>query len=234
VTAETHAVAATLPWWQAGERFVSAALDRLADEEFDAPSLLPGWTRRHVFAHLACNADALINLLTWARTGVETPMYASAVARDSAIEQAAALAADGLRALVLSTTARLAEAIAAMPARSWQAPVRTAQGRTVPAEEVLWMRCREVWVHVVDLDAGAGFADIPEEVQVALIADVFRAWARRDIVPDIVLRADTRTWGAGRRSVSGPLPAATTWITGRGDGSELTADGPLPVLARWL
>src|SRR3982751_334442 len=46
-----------------------------------APSILPGWTRGHVLSHVARNADSCVNLLTWARTGVETPQYASAAHR---------------------------------------------------------------------------------------------------------------------------------------------------------
>src|SRR4029453_13661966 len=52
----------------------AAALD---DAALSGRSLLPGWTRGHVLTHLARNADGAVNLLTWARTGVETPHYAS-------------------------------------------------------------------------------------------------------------------------------------------------------------
>ena len=45
--------------------------------------LLPGWTVGHVLTHVARNADAYTNLLTWARTGVETPAYASPEAREA-------------------------------------------------------------------------------------------------------------------------------------------------------
>jgi maleylpyruvate isomerase len=57
---------ATLDWWEDGEAFCAAALDRLTEPDLDRPSLLPGWPRRTVIAHLARNADALVNLLTWA------------------------------------------------------------------------------------------------------------------------------------------------------------------------
>ena len=50
----------------------------LTDAEVAEPSLLPGWTRGHVLTHLARNADGLANLLRWAGTGIETPVYASA------------------------------------------------------------------------------------------------------------------------------------------------------------
>src|SRR3954447_4566989 len=59
-------------WWGDGERAVALAMEQLTDDDLRKPSRLPGWTRAHVVAHLARNADALINLCTWARTGVET------------------------------------------------------------------------------------------------------------------------------------------------------------------
>ena len=52
---------ATLDWWEDGEAFCAAALDRLTEPDLDRPSLLPGWPRRTVIAHLARNADALFD-----------------------------------------------------------------------------------------------------------------------------------------------------------------------------
>jgi len=224
----------TLPWWEDGERHLGTALGRLVDEDFGADSLLPGWTRAHVLAHVARNADALVNLLTWARTGVETPMYPSQEARENGINETVKLPPDELRGEVLIATERLAAAVRAMPDEAWSAEVRTNQGRAVPASEVPWMRCREVWVHAVDLDAGVTFADVPEDVQAALVDDVFRMWDRRDQVPDVVLFAGDREWGTGSLAVAGRLPDVTAWVTGRSRGDGLTADGELPALAPWL
>lgn len=230
----TTAPVEVLGWWQDGERLLGTALGRLTDEELDAPSLLTGWTRRHLLVHLAANADALVNLLTWARTGVETPMYPSAEARDAQIDEASGLPAPELRAAVVAATGRLAAAMRDLPEKAWAAPVRTAQGRQVPAAEVPWMRCREVWVHAVDLDEGVSFADLPDDVLVALVDDVFRMWDRRDSVPDVTLFAGDREWGTGALAVAGPLPAVAAWVTGRSAGEELQADGPLPRPATWL
>jgi len=51
-----------------------------------------------VVTHIAANADALCNLLHWARTGEERRMYASAQARDEGIAAGALLPAAELRA----------------------------------------------------------------------------------------------------------------------------------------
>jgi maleylpyruvate isomerase len=224
----------TLDWWADGERLFGTALGRLTDEEFEGPSLLPGWNRQYLLAHVARNADALGNLLRWARTGVETPMYASVEAREAGIAEAAELSPAELRAEVLAATGRLAEAVHGLPEEAWSARVRTAQGREVPASEVPWMRCREVYVHAVDLDAGVGFGDIDEAVQVAMVDDVFRMWDRRDQVPDVVVFAGDREWGTGAVAVSGPLPSVTAWLTGRSRGDGLSADGGIPEVPAWL
>ena len=223
-----------LGWWADGEQHLGTALGRLTDEEFAAPSLLPGWSRQQLLAHVARNADALVNLVNWARTGVETPMYSSPEARDAGIAETAALPPARLRGELLAATGRLAEAVHGLPDEAWTAQVRTAQGRMVPATEVPWMRCREVWVHSVDLDAAAGFADVPDDVLAALVDDVFRMWDRRDQVPDVAVFAGDREWGTGALAVAGPLPEVTAWLTGRSAGTGLQADGPLPALAAWL
>ena len=52
---------------------------------------LPGWTRRHLVAHVAANAEALGNLVHWAATGIPTPMYSSPEARAAGIDRGLAM-----------------------------------------------------------------------------------------------------------------------------------------------
>ena len=225
---------AVLRWWEDGERFLAGALDRLAGQDLDHPSLLPGWPRRTVVAHVARNADALDNLLTWARTGDETPMYASPEARDAAIAQTAGQPDAELLADCRAAAQRLAAAVRELPEPAWAAEVRTAQGRIVPASEVPWMRCREVWVHTVDLDAGVGFGDISDDVLIALLDDITRTWHRRGETPDVRLSTGARTWGTGPVTVTGDVSRLTAWVSGRSSASGLMADGTPPELPRWL
>ncbi len=220
-------------WWADAERTVATALGKLTDDELREPSALPGWTRAHVVAHLARNADALVNLCTWARTGVETPMYPSREARDAAIEVTSGVRAEALRDDYVRTEARLAEAVAVMPDESWSASVRNGQGRMVAAREIPWMRAKELWVHGVDLDAGLTFADLPPDAAAALVDDVLALFASRDQTPDVTVVATDieRTWGSGGTRVEGPLAAVAAWLTrGRTDG--LTGEVPAP--PAWL
>ena len=106
-------------------------------------------------AHVAANAAALTNLVHWAATGVETPMYASPEQRAEDIEAGALKPPSELRQWVARTADELAAALADLSETQWTRQVRTAQGRLVPASEVPWMRAREVMVHSVDLDPDA-------------------------------------------------------------------------------
>ena len=98
-------------WWDEAETAVARIVERLGDDDLAAPSALPDWSRAHVVAHLARNADALLNLLTWARTGVETPMYPSREVRDADIEATAARPPAELHADYVAACAHLAEEI---------------------------------------------------------------------------------------------------------------------------
>jgi maleylpyruvate isomerase len=221
-------------WWVDAERALGTALGRLVPHEYAGPSKLPGWTRAHVLGHLAGNADGLTNLLAWARTGVETPMYASAQARQAEIDRRAALPPEELDAEVLESTRRLAQAVSGLPEEAWAAEVRTFPGRTVPASEVLWMRTVEAWVHSVDLDAGVGFADVPGDVLAALVDQVFATWARTGTTPGVTVFAGDGEWGSGGPAVAGSLPDVAAWLTGRTTGEGLRSDGPLPPLPAWI
>ncbi|GAB3170917.1 mycothiol-dependent maleylpyruvate isomerase NagL [Myceligenerans halotolerans] len=239
-----------------GQAYFSRKLNELRNDRLDAPSLVAGWTRRHVIAHVGLNARALTRLTEWAATGVETPMYGSPRERDAEIEFAATLPARALRNLSAHGAVHLDVEWRDLPDEAWRAPVRTALGRVVPASETVWMRTREVWVHAVDLDNGGSFGDFPPELIDALLADVLGAWRRRldpADVPPLVLAPTDRDHavsadgsarmdrdgvvGAGRESlvVRGTAADLTRWATGRGaDGVVVSGGGEVPAPPRWL
>lgn len=158
-------------WMDVGTTLFLDAVDRLSDTELTAPTALEGWTRRHVVAHVHYNAEALRRLVSWAATGVENRMYDSVEQRNAEIASGAALRAAELRAMVRDSAAALASDLDTLTADAWRHEVVTAQGRTVPATEIPWMRAREVCVHTVDLAHGVSFADLPEDFTAALAAD---------------------------------------------------------------
>lgn len=231
----------TLPWMAAGTEFFGRILDALPDEALRQPSALPDWSRAHVVAHLARNAEALTRLATWASTGVETPMYPDPESRNADIEATATAPAETLRADVARTAAELDAALAALDAGTWQREVRSAQGRAMPAAEVPWMRIREVWLHAVDLDGGASIEDIPPAVVDALLDDATGTLTAREGCPAAVLAPTDRTatWALGPDTEPVELHGTATellgWLLGRTDGAGVTAaDGKVPTAPRWL
>ncbi|MFJ3143672.1 maleylpyruvate isomerase N-terminal domain-containing protein [Streptomyces halstedii] len=184
-------------WARTGTELLLDAVAGLDEFAFSAPSVLPDWTRKHLVAHVAANADALGNLVHWAATGEETPMYASAEERAAGIAKGATLSAEELRSWLTNSAQKLAAGLDGLTEEQWGREVVTAQGRTVPATELPWMRAREVCVHAVDLGTGvATFADLPKGFLTALVAEI-RAKRGLAELPD------------------GPLPEVTAWLAGR-------------------
>jgi maleylpyruvate isomerase len=219
----------------ATERFLRTAED-LDPRAVAGPSLLPGWTRGHVLTHVARGADAYTNLLTWARTGVETPAYPSAAARAEQIEAGAGRPLAEQIADLRAAHERFADAAAAMPAEAWTFHLPpTGQ----PAAALPWARLREVEVHHVDLDAGYAPADWPDAFALRLLREIV-AGAAPD-APALVLRpfglAHPLTIGdsGGAPTVSGPTRSLAAWLAGRADGADLTVspDGELPTPPPW-
>ncbi|MBW6434021.1 maleylpyruvate isomerase family mycothiol-dependent enzyme [Actinoplanes hulinensis] len=206
----------------------------LADGEMGAPSLLAGWTVGHVLTHLARNADALTNLLTWARTGVETPAYASPEDRTAGIEAGAARPVAEQLADLRAAHERFADAAAAMPAAAWTTRLPLAKS----AAAVPWLRLCEVEVHRVDLGRGYTPADWPDAFALRLLRAIVTDPPAGS--PDMVLRPfgleHPLVIGSGAGPVvGGPTRALAAWLIGRADGADLTVspDGELPEPARW-
>ncbi|WP_137843312.1 maleylpyruvate isomerase family mycothiol-dependent enzyme [Microbacterium sp. 2FI] len=239
---------ASLLLMRRGQAYWARSLAELADDRFDEPSLLPGWSRRHLVAHVGFNARAVARLVEWARTGVENPMYASDTQRAEEIEFGATLPVEALRHLAAHAAVHLDVEWRDLPEAAWSHEVRTAQGRLVPASETVWIRTREVWIHAVDLRNGASVRDFPPELHDLLLDDLIRVWTRkgvateRSIVLEPVDRAETFVLDAvGQGTGRDPLVVRGTaadlvgWGTGRSARGVVAADGGAPPKApTWL
>jgi maleylpyruvate isomerase len=133
----------------------------ITEPDLRQPSLLPGWTRAHVLAHLARNSDAMRALLVGARSGQDRPAYASSEARDADIERDAAQGAKDLVADVADSAMALRTIARQLPDQAWAYPVRVLDSAPFPAEQLLTRRLVEVELHHCDLAAGYGPADWP-------------------------------------------------------------------------
>jgi maleylpyruvate isomerase len=177
----------TSAWSVEATELLLRTVDGLSDRELEQPSGLTGWSRRHLLAHLACNAEALGRLAYWARTGVKTPMFASWEQRNADIEARSHETPARLREQPPRTAEGLAEDFADLPDHAWSTQVALPTGNTVPASELPWMRVREVNIHTIDLKAGITFADLSEQFHTALLDDVTQFRSTRSLEPTLLL-----------------------------------------------
>ncbi|NEC88098.1 maleylpyruvate isomerase family mycothiol-dependent enzyme [Streptomyces sp. SID12501] len=212
----------------ATERLLTAAA-KLNNDSVAEPSRLPGWTRGHVLAHIARNADALVNALEG------RPMYVSGEARDAGIERDAPRPLDVQLSDVRDSAARFQQAGAA-PA-DWSRTLELRNGVTDIASTLPFRRWAEVELHHVDLGIGYELEDLPAEFterEITFLADRFSGHPE---VPPTVITDGTRAWSTGSGAtepevtVTGPAPELLGWLSGRRTGAELDVPGGvLPAL----
>ncbi|GIE85010.1 maleylpyruvate isomerase family mycothiol-dependent enzyme [Actinoplanes regularis] len=223
---------------QATEALLRTA-EGLDDSVIGEPSALPGWTVGHVLTHVARNADAYTNLLTWARTGVETPPYASVEARTAGIEAGAGRPLAEQIADLRAAHERFADAAAAMPATAWtfRFPAVVPSAAVVP-----WARLREVEVHHVDLGRGYTPVDWSDAFALRLLREIAGdlpasapAMVLHPAGVDHPLVIGSPSGAAEAPAIGGPTRSIAAWLAGRADGADLTVspDGELPQPARW-
>jgi maleylpyruvate isomerase len=212
------------------------AIGGLGEPELRAPSALPGWSRAHVLAHVARNADGLKNLLTWADTGVETPMYPSPEAREADIEAGAQRGAADILADFVASAARFEQYAARMPDDAWAREARNRQGAPVSGAVVARMRVSELAIHLADLDRGYDLDRVlgllgplaGEVVQHAITS-------RSAHLPALRLVAEgTGEWTMGAvpgATVAGTSGQLLAWLSGRSGGEGL--DGDVPRIPAW-
>jgi maleylpyruvate isomerase len=234
----------------AAVRRVQARVDEIvstmAEGTAHGPSLLPGWTRRHVISHLARNADGLVNLLVWARTGIEHPMYASAADRDADIEEGSRRLLQILQEDLGAASARFFTAADKLSGAAWSNTVTSRNGVTLTAAQVPWLRLTELLIHAVDLDCGVSFDELVslagDQFDTVLTFVVGKYAARADIPPvnlEVTMpTGSSRTLSLGIVNgnapalVTGPAAPAIAWLTGRATGVGLSGD--VPPLPAWL
>jgi maleylpyruvate isomerase len=204
----------------------AAALDNASAAE---PSRLPGWSRNHVLAHIARNADALVNVLEG------HPMYATASVRDADIERDAPRPLAVQLADVRESGARF-QAVGAVPA-DWSRTVELRNGVVDTASRVPFRRWVEVELHHVDMGIGYELEDLPEEFTQREIDFLAERFTGHPEVPSTHLSDGTHAWSTGRPAekpevtVTGSPADLLGWLCGRRDGSGLTVDGgALPTL----
>ena len=210
-----------------------ATVASLSDEEIAAPSLCRGWTRADVMAHVASNARALVNLIDWAVTGEERPMYPSAGARSEGISTLAALPREELAGEVRESARNFAEQAVRLGGEIRAQEVQVG-GRPIPATSVVALRIAEVVVHHHDLDTAWTIEEADPDSLLNALEAVVRS-LRANGAPGMTLVTEERDeWviGDGGLRVTSDREGMIQWLA-RGDAGHIEADGPVPALPSW-
>lgn len=148
-----------------GTAYFSRKLNELRDHELDDASLIDGWSRRHVIAHISYHARAIARLAEGIGAENPEPMYASVNARDAEIALGATLPTRALRTLFQHTEVHLNVVWRDLPNPAWASWVMLMDGQIVTLPEAVAMRAREIWTCGVYLGNGGSMRDIPAEIQ---------------------------------------------------------------------
>ena len=210
-----------------------------------APSLCEGWSRAHVLAHVARNAEAIQRLARWACDGQPRPMYPGGTrGRDAEIEEGAArpgpASPDDPRPAgayvddLADTAAALDPHLAALGGHLAVEEVEMRGGLMVPPLALPRLRLREVVFHHVDLDAGFSFAEVEPELLLGFLDDAATRLAATPRAPGVRLVSEEGDeWAVGDAGVTvrGARAGLLLWLARR-DPGQVTAEGGLPDLPR--
>ena len=220
-----------------GTRRLVRSVDAMTDDQWRQPSLLPGWTRAHVVAHLTLNAEGLSGALEGVHEGRPVPMYASrrgARRRHRRPRLGVAVRAARQVPGLDDGDRRVGGGAGRQPGRDRRSSGRPAGGRSPPATSASCAPVRSrsttpTWPSTTPRPTGCpsssycSWTPAPARTHdgepfVAHATDLDRSWE----------------FGTGGPTVSGVGSALAWWTTGRGNGDGLTSDdGRVPRMEPW-
>lgn len=222
----------------AAQREFLTAASSLDEAALRDPSLLPGWTRAHVLAHMATLADVFARQAEAASRDEKMPVYDSADARETAIAVGARWSLSEVREQLERAFARIDRAWPTTQ-EGWDSPV-TYRNETVEAVLLGWWR--ETSIHLADLDVDRGY----ETWSVPLCRHLWSFLTQR--LPgdeafvlsstDHEVRVEVGGGSYGAVEIAGRLVDITAWLAGRVPTQQPAAhrDGrvtALPELSPW-
>ncbi len=212
-----------------------ATIASLTDDELAKPTHCEGWTRAHLIAHLALDADAMAHLVTWAVTGQETPAYESREKRDAGIEATAGLSAELVKTLE-QAEARLLEAFRSLRDGVQVETVSTPFSGDVNVFSLPVLRTTEIIVHHDDLDTTWEWHEADPDATVdAIEVCVHRLQEHPDSpgLQIVALEGEEWTVGDGSHRIEGYYEALLPFLAREQVEEGLRHEGDLPRLPPW-
>jgi len=205
----------------------------ITDEQWNIPSLLPGWTRAHIATHIARNADAFVRVMDQLRSGRPTSLYDSDATRREAVERGSERSALELQVDLDSSAGRLHANLAELMTMPPDKLVRLSPTIALRLDHLPIARLNEIVLHHIDMDVGYTYKQIDDQVAAWLLAFNAGRIGRTSAYPAIRITSDSGITmvigGSGKATtVRGADNYLLAWITGRLPTGE--ADKRLPLL----
>jgi len=201
----------------------------LTDEEWNLPSLLPGWTRAHLATHLARNADGIVRVIQQLAAGLPTSLYESEASYFEDIERGSERSALELQEDLDTSLSRLQghwPDIANYPS-DYQ--VKLTSTFSIPLDQLSLSHLNEVVLHHADFDLGFGWMDIDQSVARQLLVYNSEEMSDDPTYPAITIESTQLSvrLGTGEALLAnGHESYLLCWLTGRLPEDQIKADWP--------
>ncbi len=212
---------------EATARLLGATIE-LPDEVWQAPSALPGWTRAHIAAHLARNADGLAQVVDGLVTGRPVHLYSSDLARITDIERGSERTALDLQVDLDTTAGKLEQAFDFLSGMDPNRMVELSRGLILPIWALPLARLHEVVSHQIDLQIGFSADDIDPAAAPLLLAWACWQIGDRPDYPALEIRAQSGyricignvAEKVSPKIVVGPDAQLYAWLIGRQSSTD--------------
>ena len=217
-----------------------ATVESMSAADLAAPSALPDWTRGHVLAHIAGNAEGLGRRARSVGDDVPRAMYESPETRGSDIDWRARRSVAQHREALAATHADFAFDVAGIPAERADEEMEVRLTLRVKVGDLPLLRLQEVSIHHSDLGMpGYDWSHWPPELVAWALPRVPASFAARDDFPVGWVEADGVRFVVGPDATTGVSGSATeilAWLIGRapGDGLEPVGVSSVPAPPAWL
>lgn len=215
-------------------------VDSMGPDDLAAPSALPGWTRGHVLAHIAGNAEGLGRRARSVGDDVPRAMYESPETRGGDIDMRSRRSVAQHREALAATHADFLFDLDQIPADRADDQMEVRLTLRVKVGDLPLLRLQEVCIHHSDLGMpGYDWSHWPPELVAWALPRVTASFAARDDFPVGWVEADgTRFQITADEStgVSGSGTEVLAWLVGRapGDGLAPTGIASVPAAPTWL
>lgn len=219
-----------------GTAYFARKLNELSDEDLDGASLIPGWSRRHLIAHVGLHARAMALVTEGVRSGEDLKLHASDEERDQDVVFTATLPSRALRHLFRHSEVHLNVEWRDLTNEQWCGLTVHEQNPAFAIRRTPLQRARMVWLHAIDLNNGGRFSDLPPSLADDLLSEQIGELSNR---PDLNFSIDPTDglWKMVVGSNGGEvimLPAAEllAWTLGRRTRGVMNSRGeaiPMPI-----